>query len=110
MVLAVKLKLEHMMNLPKWILFLIARRKKHHCFCEMALRVYRVFFPLPGSSGGPVVDVNTRSVVGIIRGQTINALGEYKGDAVPSERLFECTLLLSHLTTVFALPGLGKHK
>lgn len=47
-------------------------------------------FPLPGSSGGPVVDVDTGSVVGIVRGQRTSKLGDSRGDAVPSEKVFEC--------------------
>lgn len=48
-------------------------------------------FPLPGSSGGPVVDVETGSVVGVIRGQRSSKLGDSRGDAVPSEKVFECS-------------------
>lgn len=47
-------------------------------------------FPLPGSSGGPVVDVNTGSVVGVVRGQRSSKLGDSRGDAVPAEKVFEC--------------------
>lgn len=47
-------------------------------------------FPLPGSSGGPVVDIESGSVVGIVRGQRSSKLGDSRGDAVPSEKVFEC--------------------
>lgn len=55
-------------------------------------------FPPPGSSGGPVVDVETGSVVGIVRGHKMSALEGRRGDAVPAEKVFE----------FFALPGLGR--
>lgn len=69
-------------------------------------------FPLPGSSGGPLVDVDTGSVVGIVRGQRTSKLGDSRGDAVPSEKVFECKCALAEVTdtTVFALPGLGKRR
>lgn len=47
-------------------------------------------FPAPGSSGGPVVDVHTGSVVGIVRGYRINQIHGSRGDAVPSEKVYEC--------------------
>ena len=55
-------------------------------------------FPPPGSSGGPVVDVESGSVVGIVRGHKMSALEGRRGDAVPAEKVFE----------FFALPGLGR--
>ncbi|SJX61276.1 uncharacterized protein SRS1_10271 [Sporisorium reilianum f. sp. reilianum] len=55
-------------------------------------------FPPPGSSGGPVVDVETGSVVGVVRGHKMSALEGRRGDAVPAEKVFE----------FFALPGLGR--
>lgn len=58
------------------------------------------YFPVPGSSGGPVVDVDTGSVVGIVRGHRTSQLHGSRGDAVPAEKIFE----------FFALPGLGKRK
>ncbi|KAN0061143.1 hypothetical protein ACQY0O_006878 [Thecaphora frezii] len=57
-------------------------------------------FPPPGSSGGPVVDVETGSVVGIVRGHKMSPLEGRRGDAIPAEKIFE----------FFALPGLGKKK
>lgn len=47
-------------------------------------------FPPPGSSGGPVVDVETGSVVGIVRGHKMSALEGRRGDAIPAEKVFEC--------------------
>ncbi|WFD03348.1 hypothetical protein MOBT1_002037 [Malassezia obtusa] len=58
------------------------------------------YFPLPGSSGGPVVDIETGSVVGIVRGHRTSQLHGSRGDAVPAEKIFE----------FFALPGLGKRR
>ncbi|PWN53569.1 hypothetical protein IE53DRAFT_383898 [Violaceomyces palustris] len=55
-------------------------------------------FPPPGSSGGPVVDVETGSVVGIVKGHKMSVLEGRRGDAVPAEKVFE----------FFSLPGLGK--
>ncbi|SPO22488.1 uncharacterized protein UTRI_01166 [Ustilago trichophora] len=55
-------------------------------------------FPPPGSSGGPVVDVESGSVVGVVRGHKMSALEGRRGDAVPAEKVFE----------FFALPGLGR--
>ncbi|SAM77515.1 uncharacterized protein UBRO_01809 [Ustilago bromivora] len=55
-------------------------------------------FPPPGSSGGPVVDVESGSVVGIVRGHKMSSLEGRRGDAVPAEKVFE----------FFALPGLGR--
>lgn len=49
-------------------------------------------FPPPGSSGGPVVDVNTGSVVGIVRGTKMGLLEGRRGDAVPAEKVYECEL------------------
>lgn len=64
------------------------------------LRRTMSYFPLPGSSGGPVVDVETGSVVGIVRGHRTSQLHGSRGDAVPAEKIFE----------FFALPGFGKHR
>lgn len=50
-------------------------------------------FPPPGSSGGPVVDVETGSVVGIVRGHKMSVLEGRRGDAVPAEKVFECKCL-----------------
>lgn len=47
-------------------------------------------FPPPGSSGGPVVDVETGSVVGIVRGHKMSPLEGRRGDAIPAEKVFEC--------------------
>ena len=47
-------------------------------------------FPPPGSSGGPVVDVESGSVVGVVRGHKMSALEGRRGDAVPAEKVFEC--------------------
>ncbi|EPQ26037.1 uncharacterized protein PFL1_06490 [Pseudozyma flocculosa PF-1] len=55
-------------------------------------------FPPPGSSGGPVVDVESGSVVGVVRGHKMSPLEGRRGDAIPAEKIFE----------FFALPGLGK--
>ncbi|PWZ03192.1 hypothetical protein BCV70DRAFT_224717 [Testicularia cyperi] len=55
-------------------------------------------FPPPGSSGGPVVDIETGSVVGIVRGHKMSPLEGRRGDAIPAEKVFE----------FFALPGLGR--
>ncbi|WFD26545.1 hypothetical protein MNAN1_001528 [Malassezia nana] len=55
-----------------------------------AAKVSSASFPMPGSSGGPVVDINTGSVVGIVRGQRSSELGDSRGDAVPAEKVFEC--------------------
>lgn len=82
-------------------------------------------FPPPGSSGGPVVDVESGSVVGIVRGHKMSPLEGRRGDAVPAEKVFECkchlfgrlgerimiltqSLLVFSCDTVFALPGLGR--
>ncbi|KAL4400605.1 hypothetical protein ACI68E_001923 [Malassezia pachydermatis] len=66
---------------------------------EAAMRSTAVF-PIPGSSGGPVVDIHSGCVVGVVRGQRSSELGDVRGDAVPAEKIFE----------FFALPGLGKRK
>lgn len=55
-----------------------------------AAKVSSSAFPMPGSSGGPVVDVESGSVVGIVRGQRSSELGDSRGDAVPAEKVFEC--------------------
>lgn len=47
-------------------------------------------FPIPGSSGGPVVDANTGSIVGVVRGYRVNQIHGSRGDAVPSEKVYEC--------------------
>lgn len=73
-----------------------------------AAKVSSASFPMPGSSGGPVVDINTGSVVGIVRGQRSSELGDSRGDAVPAEKIFECTF--EPLTAVFSLPGIGKRR
>jgi hypothetical protein len=53
--------------------------------------------PSSGSSGGPIVDKETRSVVGIVRGSEMSyANRKFIGFATPSERLFEA----------FKLPGM----
>ena len=44
------------------------------------------------------MDVETGSVVGIVRGHKMSALEGRRGDAVPAEKVFE----------FFALPGLGR--
>lgn len=56
-------------------------------------------FPLPGSSGGPVVDIDTGSVVGIVRGQRSSKLGDNRGDAVPSEKVFECMCIVGNCSS-----------
>lgn len=53
-------------------------------------------FPPPGSSGGPVVETETGSVVGIVRGNKMSVLEGRRGIASPAERVFE----------FFALPGI----
>ncbi|WFD44512.1 hypothetical protein MPSI1_003180 [Malassezia psittaci] len=57
-------------------------------------------FPVPGSSGGPVVDVESGSVVGVVRGHRTSQVDGSWGDAVPAEKIYE----------FFALPGFGKHR
>lgn len=57
-------------------------------------------FPPPGSSGGPIVDMSTGSVVGVTRGCKMSSLGGRRGEGVPSEKIFE----------FFTLPGMGKLK
>jgi hypothetical protein len=53
--------------------------------------------PSDGSSGGPIVNKETRSVVGIVRGNEISyATRKRIGFATPSECLFEA----------FKLPGM----
>lgn len=47
-------------------------------------------FPPPGSSGGPVVDVATGAVVGIVRSTKYGFFAGRHGDAVPAEQLFNC--------------------
>ena len=47
-------------------------------------------FPPPGSSGGPVVDVQSGSVVGVVRGTKMGVLEGKRGDGVPAEKIFEC--------------------
>ncbi|KDN42978.1 hypothetical protein K437DRAFT_155241, partial [Tilletiaria anomala UBC 951] len=54
-------------------------------------------FPPRGSSGGPVVDVKTGSIVGVVRGTKMSVLEGKRGDAIPAEKVFE----------FFALPGFG---
>ena len=56
-------------------------------------------FPPPGSSGGPVVDVETGSVVGIVRGHKMSVLEGRRGDAVPAEKVFECKCPTNFLDT-----------
>ncbi len=79
-------------------------------------------FPPPGSSGGPVVDVETGAVVGVVRGTKMSLMEGKRGDAIPAEKIFECEwdraasnlkskfdltmLVFPH--AVFALPGMGK--
>ncbi|WFD05512.1 hypothetical protein MVES1_000842 [Malassezia vespertilionis] len=65
-----------------------------------SLKRSKMSFPLPGSSGGPVVDINSGSVVGIVRGHRTSQLHGSRGDAVPAEKVFE----------LFALPGLGNRR
>jgi hypothetical protein len=78
-------------------------------------------FPPPGSSGGPVVDVHSGAVVGIVRGHKMSPLEGRRGDAIPAEKLFErkyprspSPAALTDLPIlpypVFALPGLGRKK
>ncbi|CAO1614364.1 unnamed protein product [Sympodiomycopsis kandeliae] len=55
-------------------------------------------FPPPGSSGGPIIDVESGSVVGITRGSKMTTLGGRRGEGIPSEKIFE----------FFTLPGLSK--
>lgn len=55
-------------------------------------------FPPPGSSGGPIVDAASGSVVGVTRGSRMSQLQGKRGDGVPAERVF----------FFFALPGLGR--
>jgi len=46
--------------------------------------------PSPGSSGGPVVDIETGAVVGLTRGSHLShGDGKRTGFGTPSERIFE---------------------
>ncbi|CAO1633405.1 unnamed protein product [Jaminaea pallidilutea] len=54
-------------------------------------------FPPPGSSGGPIVDA-AGAVVGVTRGSKMSTVGGRRGEAIPSEKLWE----------FFTLPGMGK--
>jgi hypothetical protein len=55
-------------------------------------------FPPPGSSGGPIVDVQSGAVVGITRGTKMSQLEGNRGDGIPAEKVF----------FFFALPGFPK--
>lgn len=57
-------------------------------------------FPPPGSSGGPVVDVETGSVVGVVRGHKMSPLEGRRGDAIPAEKVFECKCTTDSLLCV----------
>ncbi|PIL32150.1 hypothetical protein GSI_06856 [Ganoderma sinense ZZ0214-1] len=53
--------------------------------------------PTPGSSGGPIVDEESGSVIGVVLGtQLVNQVEGVKGWGVPAEMIFE----------MFSLPGL----
>lgn len=52
-------------------------------------------FPPPGSSGGPIVDAASGSVVGVTRGTKMSQLGGSRGDGIPAEKVF----------FFFSLPG-----
>ncbi|WFD34553.1 hypothetical protein MCUN1_001394 [Malassezia cuniculi] len=69
--------------------------ENHKSLLERDARGITPEFPIPGSSGGPVVDVQTGSVVGIVRGYRTNLIHGSRGDAVPSEKVYECTCLLT---------------
>ena len=51
--------------------------------------------PTPGSSGGPIVDIETGSVVGLIRGSRLdNRVQGLRGWATSSESIYEVRNLL----------------
>ncbi|KAI1797704.1 hypothetical protein LXA43DRAFT_968935 [Ganoderma leucocontextum] len=57
--------------------------------------------PTPGSSGGPIVDEESGSVIGVVLGtQLVNQIEGVKGWGVPAEMIFE----------MFTLPGLKLSK
>lgn len=69
--------------------------------------------PTPGSSGGPIVDLDTGAVVGIIRGST-KSYGDrgVRGFGTPAEKVFDVRLLRVRLRRrrlmglqMFKLPG-----
>lgn len=60
--------------------------------------------PEGGCSGGPVVDVETGAVVGIVRGST-HAYGDRqrRGFATPAEKVFEVSVPRSAVSTITCL-------
>ncbi|KAF8302596.1 hypothetical protein DL93DRAFT_2090554 [Clavulina sp. PMI_390] len=57
--------------------------------------------PTPGSSGGPIIDAETMSVIGIVTGDAmVNRVEGRRGFGTPAEALFE----------MFSLPGLPKQQ
>lgn len=46
--------------------------------------------PTPGSSGGPIIDLESGSVIGVIRGSRLdNRVAGLRGWATPSESIYE---------------------
>lgn len=65
--------------------------------------------PTPGSSGGPIIDLNSGAVVGIIRGSRMeNQITGVKGWATSAESIFEvnqCALQTSSISDPFRCFG-----
>jgi hypothetical protein len=65
--------------------------------------------PTPGSSGGPIVDLESGSVVGVIRGSRLdNRVAGLRGWATSSESIYEVSIhwpdiaILTQLLDVYA--------
>ncbi|KAG8839445.1 hypothetical protein FRC18_010925 [Serendipita sp. 400] len=55
--------------------------------------------PTPGSSGGPVIDLDTGAVIGLIRGSQLdNRLSGLRGWGTSAESIYE----------MFTLPGIHR--